>query len=217
MKRFAFIPLWIIPILACGQGNVYLGVNFSPLIINTLDIRGEAQLTPNFSLQLSSGFRYQNQDTGEPPGTGPLAAYSGLKNLGLHLAVGGRLYNAENWDYPYVAFDLIGAYYNERIIPPNAPTPNPQSQDVQGIKLGGSVTMGFMIRLSERFYLDLGLQMGYSRPRPKTDVLSYYLTGLGYSTFGFGRIGVDGGHFQPLITLKFILEKDMRERIREME
>ena len=217
MKRLAFIPLWIIPLLACSQGNTYIGLNFSPLIVNALDVRFESQLSPNFSLQLSSGFRYQNRDNGEPPGTGLLQGYSGLRNLGLHLAVGGRFFNRTEWEYPYIAFDVIGAYYKEKIVPLNTTPPAPQSRNVSGLKLGGSLTIGFMIKVAERFYLDLGMQMGYSPPRPKSDVLAYYLPGMGYSTFGFGRVGVDGGHFQPIIGLKYVLSRDKRERIREMD
>ena len=217
MRLVVFFPLWVYSLLAIGQGNVHLGLNASPLIINTIDLQTEIQMNSSFALQIGAGFRYQNRREVDPSGAGFLTEYMAVRNLGSFLSIGGRIFNANEWDYPYLSLDLVGSYFNEEIRLPNNPGPNPQTRKVNGFKLGAKLTMGFMIRLSERYYLDLGMQMGYSPSRPKEDVLAYYLTGLGFSTFGLGRIGVDGGHFQPVVTLKYNLVKGKRQRIREME
>ena len=217
MRLTVFFPLWVCTLLAVGQGNIHLGLNASPLIINTIDLQTELQISSNFALQIGLGGRYQNRKEPDPAGSGFLSEYVAARNHGAFLSVGGRIFNFSEWDYPYFALDVVGSYFNEEILLPNSPAPNPQTRKVQGLKLGVAATMGFMIRLSDRYYLDLGMKMGYSPPRPKEDVLAYYLTGMGFSTFGLGRLGVDGGHFQPVVTLKYNLIKGKRQRILEME
>jgi len=171
------------------------------------------------ALQVGTGFRLQSRSGEDPVSPRFLSGYIAEKNKAAYLSIGTRFSNPVEWDYPYIAFEIVGAYFNEIIIPP---TPNighshPVARSVKDVKIGINANIGFMLRLANKLYLDLGVEMGYSPPRPKHDVLAYYLPGMGASTFGLGRVGVDGGHFQPTLAIKYLIKKDKKIRIREMK
>ncbi|MEL6671946.1 MAG: DUF3575 domain-containing protein [Bacteroidota bacterium] len=200
---------------AYSQGDIHIGLQLSPLLIRTVDLHVEQQLTSFFSWEGGLGFRQQTLQNGEPARFAFIENYIQPRNQSAFLRVGGRFYNQIDWDYPYIAVNLTGSYFSEEINPTQGTTG--PTREVRGWQWGMSTTIGFVIRVSERWHLDLGMQMGYANPRPKDDVLAYYTPGLGYSSFGLGRIGVDGGHFQPVICLKYNVVQDKRKKIRDME
>lgn len=174
---------------------------------------------PSMSIQFGSGIRVQSRSGKDPVSFGFLSDYIAEENKAAYFSVGTRFSNPVEWDYPYIAFEVVGAYFNETIIPPvpDIGQTNPLARNVKDFKIGINANIGFMLKLADRFYLDLGIEMGYTPPRPKHDVLAYYLPGMGASTFGLGKIGFDGGHVQPTFSIKYLIKKDKRIRIREMK
>lgn len=195
-----------------GQSQTYVGINVSPLLVNTLDARWEHQFNANLAIQGAVGFRSQDRAQGEFPRIAPLKDYVQFRNNAFFFSVGGRIFNRMLPKYPYIALDFTGVYYDELIQPRSSSV---KIQEVSNFKVGTTLTIGMVSQLFPRFYVDFGLQFGYASPRD--ELLVYYLPGMGYTTFGFGKYGVEGGLVQPVITLKYDLFKDKRQRIREME
>lgn len=195
--------------LVCQQRS-YIGINVPSLLVSTLDVRTEHSLNERFALQGAFAVRTQGKEPNETPQIAPLKDYIQIKNRAMSLSLGARIFDRQFSEYPYIALDISGVYYNETIIPRN----KSKAIDVSDVKWGGTLTIGMVTELFERVHLDLGLQFGYSKPR--NDLLAYYLPGLGYTSFGFGRYGIEGGHFQPVANIKYNLTKDRRRRIRQM-
>lgn len=218
MKRYFPVLLLLLPFCIHAQPKTDLGVNMAALMMGTGDIRATMQMTPGISLELGAGVRNQNRNReGVAPGFQALGDFIQQKNRAAYFSVGGRLINPHEdvYEYPYMGFHLTGVWYQENLLPEDPLHGNPASVSTSGFKLGASTTIGFSLRISNILYIDLAAQMGYSKPRK--DLLAYYLPGLGFSTFGYGYIGVRGGHLQPVITLRYTIIKDRRMRIREME
>lgn len=218
MRRLCLITLLLIPYSLMAQSKTELGINVASFLAGTLDIRASRQMTPALSLQLGTGLRLQGRDPeGRLRALDGLSDYVQQRNTGAYFSVGGRLINPQEdeYEYPYIGFHLIGVYYKDDLLPEYTPPAGQNPETVSGLKLGFSTTIGFSFRLTPRMYLDLAAQMGYSPPRE--DLLAYYLPGMGYSTFGFGYIGVRGGHIQPVITLKYTLIQDQRRKLYDVE
>ncbi len=199
-----------LPFLVCAQRSTHLGVQVAPMAIGTLDIHVEQRLTNTVSLHLATGFRTQRIDRREPRVI-LLSDFFHQSNSGAFLSLGLRLFNPETGeDFPYVQFGLTGLSYKDRYIGSGG-----QTEVSSGWAWGPSATIGYVIHANTYWEVDLGLQMGYSAPR--TDLLAYYYPGLGYSTFGLGRYGVRGGHVQPVITVKYKIRLDERERLYEVD
>jgi len=208
--------LALLPCLLYSQDQTLVGLNLSPLLINTVDIQLERHIMPNMAIQLGTGFRLQSRDGSDPVSPGFLSDYVALRNRAAYGSIGVRFARPDEWDYPYIAFEVVTAYFNELIVPPppGDGLPGMPPRNVKDFKVGVNANIGFMLRLADKLYLDMGIEMGYASPRPKHDVLAYYLPGMGISTFGLGRIGVDGGYFQPTLAIKYLLKEDKRIRIR---
>ncbi|MEL6649486.1 MAG: hypothetical protein AAFQ87_01650 [Bacteroidota bacterium] len=215
MNKIACCILFLIPLYLWAQERTFVGLNLAPLLINTVDIQAERQLSPVFNLQLAAGFRVQRVGLENTPRVSLLQNYINVANDGLFLSVGGRLFNdsANPYEYPYIALNLNTNWYRDRVYQDQLP--NPAIESYQGWKLGGTFTLGFVIYVMKRVYVDLGLQLAYSPMRE--DMLSYYLGGMGYTTFGANRFSLEGAHFQPVITLKYEIVQDRRARLREKE
>lgn len=215
MNRLLGLCLCLLPLGLFAQKRTVVGVNFSPLLINTLDLRVEQQMNSIFSFQFAAGFRSQTVGENNSPRIDLLRDYIHVEDRGLFLSVGGRIFNSspETYEYPYIALDLTGVYFKD--VFSNHPDFTEPLKTFADWKLGGSMTLGFVITISNRLYADLALQLGYSPMRPYAE--SYYLGGLGYTTFGPNRFSFEGAHFQPIITLKYVLLRDKRERIRDKE
>jgi hypothetical protein len=179
-----------------------------------VDIRYERQMAKSFALQAGAGVRLQNRDSSIIPPFGFLKNYVEVHNYGAYLSAGGRIFDRNSTEYPYLALDVIGAYYDERIQSDDG-NGGVSIWDADGVKVGGTLTIGFVTEILSRVHMDVALQFGYTPPRK--DINAYYLPGFGYSTYGLGIIGVKGGHLQPIVNLKYDLFKDPRQRIREME
>lgn len=220
MKAKCILLFWaLFPCIVLCQDQTLVGLNLSPLVLNTVDIQFERHVIPSMAVQVGTGFRLQSRSGKDPVSFGFLSDYIAQRNRAAYLSLGARFSNPVEWDYPYIAFEVVSSYFNEIINPPitdigQGPLP---ARHVKDVKIGFNVNIGFMLKLADKFYLDLGMEMGYASPRPKHDVLAYYLPGMGASTFGLGRIGVDGGYFQPTFAIKYLLKKDKRIRIREMK
>lgn len=218
MKWIIPIVLLVIPLHIFGQKKIHLGVNLTPLLINTIDLSGEIQISNFLAVQGRMGGRFQQQKELDSPRLSFLSDYTQKKNQAAFLSLGARFFNLvpTEYEYPYIAFDFIGVYYSETILDVAATGSGISIfEDVNGIRAGVSFTLGFVWRLSNRLYLDMGLQLGYASPRK--EINSYFFPGLGYSTFGIGVLSIKGGHIQPLISLKYNIFKDKRQRIREMD
>ncbi len=214
LRRLTVLAFVLIPVFSAAQKKSYLGINVTPLVINTVDMRYERQVAKHFALQAGAGFRFQNRDSSVIPPFGFLKNYVELHNYGAFLSAGGRVFDRNSTEYPYIAFDLIGAYFDEKIQSDDG-NGGTRVWNASGLKTGGTLTIGFVTELFDRVHLDVALQFGYAPPRD--DLNAYYLPGMGYSTYGLGIIGVRGGHLQPIVNLKYNLVKDPRQRIREME
>ncbi|RMG22982.1 MAG: hypothetical protein D6730_15450 [Bacteroidetes bacterium] len=217
MKQWLTTISLVVPLLLCAQKRTYIGVNITPVILNTLDVRAEHQVNRFFSIQMAAGFRAQSRDSVWRPRVRALEDFIHLRDQALFLSVGARLFDRPArfaTEYPYISFELVGVYYNEEVIIRSDFQP-PVKLYPKGAKLGASVQIGFVSELMNRVHVDFALQMGYSKPR--SDLLSYYLPSMGYTVFGLDIIGVKGGHLQPIITIKYNLVKDKRRRIREKE
>ncbi|MEM6346591.1 MAG: hypothetical protein AAF927_22070 [Bacteroidota bacterium] len=215
MNKTVLCLLLLLPLRLWAQERTFVGINLAPLLINTFELRLERQLSPVFNLQVAGGFRYQNVGSENRPRVSLLKDYIDYSNAGLHLSVGGRIFNdsANPYEFPYIALNLNANWYRDRVLDRSLPTPAIVQYD--GLKLGGTFTLGFVIYIMERLYVDLGLQIAYSPMR--ADLLSYYLGGMGYTTFGSNRFSLEGAHFQPVITLKYEIFRDKRARLRDQE
>lgn len=217
MNRWVCLPLFLLPFALYGQKSLQLGVNITPLVMNTLEVRGDIGINRNFSIQTAAGFRTQTRNESAVIRVQALQGYIQEQNRAGFISVGGRLFNAEDnpYEVPFIGVSLTMAYYSDKILEtdrgPNAPPPILS----EGLQIGATANIGFSIRINADLYLDLAMQMGYSPAR--RDLLQYYFPGAGYSTFGPGVLGVKGGHLQPQITLKYTVIKDKRQRIWEME
>ncbi len=217
MKCWLIYISLVFPLILLGQNRTYIGINVTPVILNTLDIKAEHELTRYFSLQMAMGFRAQSRDSTWQPRVRALRDFIHLKDQAAFISLGARLFDRpERWatEYPYISFELVGAYYNEWYRLGNEPAVL-QKINARGLKFGGNVQIGFVSELMDRIHVDFALQMGYSKARK--DLLSYYFPSMGYTVFGLDIIGVKGGHLQPIITIKYNLVKDKRKRIREKE
>jgi len=201
----------LFPVLCWAQRNTYVGINIAPLLVNTLDLRFEHQINPLLSLQLATGMRFQQISPGETPRIAPLEDYLQPENKAIFLSLGARLTGPQTTDYPYISFDITHVHYWEEIVP-RIPNGTQGFTSVNDTKLGAMVTIGMISRITARLFLDVGIQFGYAQPR--NDLLAYYFPGMGYTTFGFSKYGVEGGHFQPILTLKYNLIKNRRMRLR---
>ncbi|RMG62499.1 MAG: hypothetical protein D6722_18415 [Bacteroidetes bacterium] len=222
MVQRLFFPTLLCLLIASSllpaQSRTYLGVNVSPLILNTLEVRADVEVSPGFALQSSLGVRFQRRPDEQPAFLDALTPFSNRHNYGAFLAVGGRFINpADNrYDFPFVAIDLIGFYADdEYLLADQGSGSPPEAVRDQRLSLGAMVTMGFVVYVTKRWRADLGLQMGYTPPPP--DRVEYFYPGLGFSTYGRGIIGLRGGHIQPLISLKYNLIQDKRQRIHSMD
>jgi hypothetical protein len=212
MKNTLLVFLFLIPATLFSQKNLYLGWNIPPVLVGTIDLRIEQQLGRNIAFQGGLGFRTQGRDTNETAFISALNRYSAVKNRALYFSAGIRAFERSPAEYPYLAFDIVGVYYDERVL-----TQNLELRDVNGFKIGGALTLGFVSRITKRLSLDVALRLGYSPPRPSTDVFNYYLPGLGYNTAGFNVLSVPGGHIDPILTLKYNLIKSRRDKIKEKD
>ncbi|MFK7922965.1 MAG: hypothetical protein AB8H47_13460 [Bacteroidia bacterium] len=215
MNKTILCLLLLLPLRLWAQERTFVGINLAPLLINTFDFRAERQLSPVFNLQLAAGFRHQKVEQENSPRVALLKDYIDESNDGAFLSIGGRIFNdsANPYEFPYIALNLNANWYRDRVLDRSLPTPTTVQYD--GWKLGGTFTLGFVIYIMDRLYVDLGLQIGYSPMR--ADLLSYYLGGMGYTTFGSNRFSLEGAHFQPVITLKYEIVQDKRARLRDQE
>ena len=217
MNRWVCLPLFLIPLFLYGQKSLQLGLNVTPLVMNTLEARGELVLSQNVSLQGAAGVRAHKRNESALIQVQALQGYVQERNQAAFVSLGGKLFNSEDnpYEVPFIGLALTMGYYRDEILE-SEPVPGPPVRRVsEGFQLGVSANIGFSIRLNSRLNMDLAMQMGYSPPRK--DLLQYYSPGVGYSTYGPGVLGVRGGHLQPQITLKYIVVKDKRQRIWEME
>lgn len=210
MRHILLYALLLLPFLMWGQRDIYIGINVAPILVNTLDIRFEYPTTPFLALEGGIGFRAQGREIDETPRIAPLKDYIQPKNRATFLSLGARVFNAQTGNYPYISVNFSMIRYTEEIWPRNT-TPT-QPIEVQDNVWATTLTIGLVSSLGPRWDLDLGIQFGYSPPRE--NLLAYYYPGAGYTSFGFGKWGVEGGHFQPIVTFKYNLVKNRRYRIR---
>ena len=193
-----------------GSEKYVLGINVAPWLVNTLDIRGEYQVTSFLAIEAAGGFRIQGRDIDQTPRIAPLKDYIQPKNQAAFLSLGLRIFSPSSGNYPYISWQMSAIRYDEDIFPRNSTAAQPVNV-VENI-WATTLTIGFVNSLSPRWDLDVGIQFGFSPPRD--DLLAYYYPGVGYTSFGFGRWGIEGGHFQPVVTFKYNLVKNKRWRIR---
>ncbi|MDX1906202.1 MAG: DUF3575 domain-containing protein [Bacteroidia bacterium] len=208
------ITLLAFPMAVWSQQRINISLNAAPLIVNTLDVKSEFELSKSMSLQVSTGFRAQGRKINDSAQMPALVEFIPPKHRSAFLTVGGRFFNQEidPYQYPFIEVGLTGVYYRETILVPDQITGEPVGLEVNDFKIGGTATIGFSLQLSKRLRTDLGLQASYSPPRE--DALAYYLPGMGFTTYGYGILGVKGGHLQPVIALKYAIKPDKRNVIR---
>ena len=188
---------------------MYVGINVAPLLVNTLDLRFEYPASNFWALEGGFGFRTQSRGINETPRIAPLKDYIQPSNRAAFLLLGARIFSQNSINYPYISFNFSMIRYEENIFPRNSTTTQPVS--VANNIWATTLTVGLVSRLAPRWDLDVGIQFGYSPPRE--DLLAYYYPGAGYTSFGFGKWGVEGGHFQPVLTFKYNLAKNKRLRL----
>lgn len=217
MNRWVFLPLFLLSCTIYGQRSLQLGLNVTPLIMNTVELRGEYDLTSHIALQGGAGFRAHARNESAIIRIQALQSYVQERNQAAFISLGGRIFNAEDnpYEVPFIGLSVTLGYYRDEILETDRGPSPPVTQIAEGFQIGLSANIGFDIRISSKLHLDLAMQMGYSPPRE--ELLQYYNSGLGFSTYGPGVLGVKGGHLQPQITLKYTVIKDKRQRIWEME
>ena len=188
---------------------MYVGVNVAPLLVNTMDVRFEYPVSNAWALEAGLGFRRQSRGINETPRIAPLKDYIQPKNQAAFLLIGARVFTQNSINYPYIAFNFSMIRYEENIFPRNSTASQPVN--VTDNIWATTLTVGLVSKLAPRWDLDVGIQFGYSPPRE--DLLAYYYPGAGYTSFGFGKWGVEGGHFQPVVTFKYNLAKNKRLRL----
>ncbi len=222
---YGFLILFILPYNLYGQNRLFIGANFPSLIFGTLEIKSEYQFKRNLALQVGLGLRAQGREIGEKLSFAALQGYIEPRNRAVSLSIGTRIFNPPDYRYerefPFIQVDFIGSYYNETIEISDPNTNNLFTKDVSGLKWGVAFQVGYHAWLFNRFYLDIALQLGYSKARSnkagEETVLAYYLPNLGFTTFGLNRIGFEGGHILPVINVKYYLIQNKRDKIRDMD
>jgi len=216
MRQLSFLILMCVINLGFSQVRTELGVNLTPLLLNSLDLQAEWQLAPTFSLVANTGIRHQTLGDDQEAPIRVLENYVHPRNTGAYLSVGGRFFNKEvnEYQFPFVQFGLVGSYSYETILKMNdadvwEKVPSSRFQ------FGITTTIGVTLRMSERAHVDLALQMGYTKPRE--DISLYYTPGMGYTTYGIDAISIRGAHLQPMLVFKYNILQDKRQRIRSME
>lgn len=209
--------LLALPLCLYSQKRTYLGLNVSSFVFQGLDIRAERHINRSTSLHLGLGMRFQSRDVGERLRFAALQGYVQPKNNAVSLLAGIRFFNLpeRGQEFPYLELDLIGVYFDETLEVFDNRGNITGTKDIDGLNLGISATFGYVVWLGSRFRMDIGLQLGFSKPRDEP--LAYYYPLMGFTTFGFNQIGIEGGHLQPVINFKYLLIQDKRDRIREME
>ncbi len=209
MHHIIWYALMVIPLFSWGQRDMYIGINVAPILVNTLDLRFEYPTSSFMALEGGLGFRVQGREIGETPRIAPLKDYIQPRNRAAFFSFGARVFTPQSGNYPYISLNFSMIRYSEDIWPRNATPRQPIS--VEDNIWASTLTIGFVSSLAPRWDLDVGIQFGYSPPRE--DLLAYYYPGAGYTSFGFGKWGVEGGHFQPVVTFKYNLVKNRRYRI----
>lgn len=208
-----------------AQNRLYLGINIPSLIFGTLDFQSEYQIRSGLAIQMGLGLRAQGREVGEKLSFPALQGYIEPKNRAISFSVGTRIFNPPNYryerEYPFILVHFVGSYYNETIEIEDQINNGFKTREVSGLKWGVALGVGYHVWLSKRIYLDIGLQLAYSSARSNRSgeetVLAYYIPQLGFTTFGLNRIGFEGGHIRPVLTLKYYLIQNKRDRIRDME
>lgn len=215
-RQWLFSLLLCIPLLGYAQRRTHLGLNLAPLAVGTLDARLESQLTRKVSLGMTIGGRMQGRKAGDSPSLGFLGDYINLKNRAFFLGVGAKFIHQDplDYEYPFLAVDLTGMYLHDTYQVQDA-LGNVVEATAKGFRWGASLTMGFVLRVSDDIWVDLAGQIGYSPNRP--ELIAYYLPNVGYSTFGYSYVGGRSFHVQPIITVRYNIIKDKRQRIRAVK
>lgn len=199
-----------------AQIRTDVGVNLTPLLLNSLDVQAEWQLQPTFSLVAQTGIRYQTQEPDQPVTISPLSEYMQPRNVGGFVSLGGRFFNREvnEYQYPFIQLNLVGSYYDEELLNLDDDG-NFYRSATRGFRVGVSSTIGFVIRVTNRASLDLAVQVGYTPPRD--DIHIYYIPGMGYTTYGIDAISVKGAHVNPMFVFKYNIFQTPREKMYNME
>ncbi|MEL6135637.1 MAG: DUF3575 domain-containing protein [Bacteroidota bacterium] len=224
MRRYislcwVLLCVWMSVPHAFGQMRTHLAMNIPALLMGTLDLQAEMVLAPKLSLHLGSGIRIDGRNPNDPTRGSFLQDYTHIRDRAMSLAVGIRLFDesASYYQYPYMTFSAVGVYYEDAYQYVNINN-ELVFNDVRGFKLGGTATIGVVIVMTDHITLDLAAQMGYIRPREDIPAfVPYYFPSMGYSTFGLGVLGVRGGHIQPIISLRYNIVRDKRQRIHDKE
>lgn len=216
MKKFTLLLFLVSTYTLSAQIRTDVGVNLTPLLLNSLDVQAEWQVLRTFSIVGQTGLRYQTQAIDQPPRIGPLAEFMQPRNVGAYVGLAGRWFNPEvnEYQYPFVQLGFMASYYDEELLRIDG-NGEFYRQAAAGVQFGITSTIGFVIRLTERANLDLALQMGYAPPRE--DVQIYYTAGMGYTTYGVDAISIPGAHLQPMITFKYNIQQSRRQRIYQQD
>ena len=216
MRQLSFLILMCLLNLGFAQVRTDLGVNVTPLLLNSLDLQAEWQLTSTFSLVANTGIRHQTLGDDQQAPIRVLSTYVHPRNTGGYLAVSGRFFNKEvnEYQFPFVQFGFVGAYSTETLLKLND-VGDYEKVPARHFQFGITTTIGVTLKMSERAHADLALQMGFTQARE--DINLYYTPGLGYTTYGIDAISIRGAHLQPMIVFKYNILQDKRQRIRSME
>lgn len=213
MRHALILLLVMLPFCLFAQlekvRNTYVGLNLTPLMMNTLDLRYEQQLHDNMSLNIGAGGRYHNRGDNSTKTSliGVFDDYIFIKNTGAFLSAGVKFHDKNVNETPYIGIDVIGHYYQDRLytgLDTIDGTPTlADPQDFNGFDLGVSGTIGFMFHFAKkRLMLDLALQIGYAKARE--EINTNYIPGLGYSTYGLvNLLSVPGMYMRPIVALKY--------------
>lgn len=216
MKFFCWLIALCVPQLVFCQYSRYVGINFTPTVLKTYEFRYEQRIRPGISLEGGIATRIQNRELGKDLLVGAFEPYVAKHNFGIGAAAGVRLYNWDEYEYPYWNVMLTTAYFNEGIVIEDTLGAPISVDKQQGMRLGLTSTLGMVLNLPGQFKLDVGIQAGYTPPR-KAPPLNYYLPAFGYNTYGGALLAIPGLHLQPVLTLKYDLVRDKHDEIKKQE
>ncbi|GAB4022684.1 DUF3575 domain-containing protein [Spirosoma koreense] len=195
-----------------AQWQSRIGLNLVPLAIRTVELTSEFSRHPAYALTFQTGYVFQSAFDG----LSRVKVYDGIsdrRSSGWFGKLGGRIYllslaRKEPRFNLFVGAQLIASQYKQtgvaHVIDPGfSPYEKPYIDlQVKGFLWGTALSAGTMVRLSERFALDAGLQYGFQPTR--TDYLGdrafNYQPG-----FGMSRKGAQVTSIQGLFTVKYRL------------
>ncbi|MFN0201956.1 MAG: DUF3575 domain-containing protein [Bacteroidia bacterium] len=189
------------------KSNRYsIGINLTPLILQTVDIRVAKAIHQNLTVEAALGFRHQTRENiweGYPL----LSDYVHFKNNSQFAMLSFKFCDRYYDEYPYLALNTTFLRLNEYFADSldNATQTIYEYKSNKSYNWGISASVGYVFHLKSQLYLDASVQLGYASPKNHPE--QYYLPSVGYSMYGTADLfSIKGLMLQPNLVLKYRLK-----------